>query len=265
MMRPWQQRQVAPRRQQGISLVELALGLAIVGLLLAMTFKGQEVFEQYRQGQFVHMVRHLEATLRAHQKIYGRLPGDCNKDGWMDFELTDSSGLQASALDYTIADNFIAASSSTATYSAGLLCPESSLAPFNAAPNMAFNELKVAGLLPSGEPNRKSASHTLGGFAFLGTYGIAAVDTLESRFNAILLTKVSIASARRLAQAIDGGSGSAANLNRVRRITDDFLGFEPLWQKTGETEEALITIVVFFDRIPPLVAQWIHPQQPGLS
>jgi hypothetical protein len=92
----------------------------------------------------------------------------------------------------------------------------------------------------------------MGGFAFLGTFSInpALVDNTEDRFNAIVLTEVPIVAARRLAVAIDGSDGSAANLNRVRR-SDDLLTFEPLWTAADETELKRITVVVFFDRTPP--------------
>jgi type II secretory pathway pseudopilin PulG len=235
---------------RGISLVELAIGLAILGLLLAMTFKGQEVFEQYRQGQFVHMVRTLEAQLKSHHQSQGRWPGDCDRDGWIDLELNDADELVAEALDYGIPAALEKATSAADPYTLGLVCPDSSLTPM-AAVNVPFNELKLAGLMPAGQPNRQSASHTLAGFVFLGTYEVDAIETTENRFNAMLLTQVSIATARRLAVAIDGGSGTAANLNRVRRASETLLDFENDWQLLDETEDSRITVVVFFDRIPP--------------
>ncbi len=241
----------APRRHKGFSLVEIALGLAILGILMAMTFKGQEVVEQYRQGQFINMVRSLEGSLKAYQKTFGRWPGDCNRDGLLDHEFVSPAQLKAVSLDYAIPTSFPAAANSSSTYSLGMVCPASTLAPFGNA-NVAYNELKLGGITPSGEPNRKSASHTLSGFAYLGQFVLVTdVDKIETQFNAIVLTNVSIATARRLAIAIDGGNGSAANTHRVRR-SDDLVSFAPKWTATGETEDKRITVVVFFDRIPPV-------------
>lgn len=241
----------APRlRQKGFSLVEIALGLAILGILIAMTFRGQEVLEQYRQGQFINVVRVLESNLKAYKNTYGRWPGDCNKDGLLDHAFISLDAHES--LDYSIPASWIAAENASSSYAPGMVCPTSTLEPFTNV-NVVFNELKLGGITPSGEPNRKSASHTLGGFVYLGQFNINpdATIRIEDRFNAMVLTNVSIATARRLAIAIDGGNGSAANTHRVRRIDDQF-SFAADWTASGETEDKRITVVVFFDRIPPV-------------
>lgn len=239
------------RAARGFSLVEVAIGLAVLGLLLAMTFKGQEVYEQYRQGQFVQAVQTLQAKLQAHHRLQGRWPGDCNRDGWLDFPIPALSDLTAATLDYGVPPVLMPAASVTVAYTPGLVCPVApTIAPLPQA-NLPYNELKLADLLPAGQPNRQAASHTLGGFIFLGLLDTNPSETEENQFNAMVLTEVSIGSARRLAAAIDGHGGTAANAHRVRR-SDDLLNFEPAWREAGETEDTRITVVVFFDRVPPL-------------
>jgi prepilin-type N-terminal cleavage/methylation domain-containing protein len=236
--------------QRGFTLVEVAMVLALLGVLAAVTFKSQELIEQYRQSQFVTGVRMLQANLGAYRSTYGRWPGDCNRDGLMDHVFINTSELGNDVYDYGIPSALNEAANSSTTYALGMRCPASTLAPFDKM-NVPFNELKWGGQTPSGEPNRKSASHAMGGFAFVGTFNInPTLSNTEDRFNAIVLTHVPIAAARRLAVAVDGADGPAANLHRVRR-SDDLFTFAPLWTAAGETEAKRITVVLFFDRIPP--------------
>jgi len=240
-------------RQRGFSLIEIALGLAVMGVLIGMTLKSQELLEQYRQSQFVTQVQALVANARAHRSVQGRWPGDCNRDGLVDPAFTTLvTPPTGDALDYAVPVSLDAAASSGATYLLGNVCPQSTLLPFEDL-NVAFNELKRASLTPGGEPNRKSADHRLGGFAYFINLDVGIpidLNRIEQQFNALVLTDVSIQAARRLSTAIDGFNGSAADTGRVRRW-DDLTFFAPRWTADGETELARITVVVFFDRIPP--------------
>lgn len=241
---------IGQRLQRGFTLVEIAVVIALLGVLTAISLKAQELVEQYRQTQFVTGVRVLQANLNSYKTTYGRWPGDCNRDGLVDYVFLDATLLLSDLYEYGIPSILSAAADATTTYASGLLCPASTLTAYDPN-NVPFNELKWGGQTPTGEPNRKAASHSMGGFAFLGTFNInPTVDYSEDRFNAIVLTEVPIVAARRLAVAIDGSDGSAANLNRVRR-SDDLLTFEALWTAADETELKRITVVVFFDRIPP--------------
>jgi|GEM_PF-923224 prepilin-type N-terminal cleavage/methylation domain-containing protein len=240
------------RSERGFSLIEIALVLVVMGVLLGMSLKSQDLLEQYRQSQFVTQVQTLVSNARAHRSAVGRWPGDCNRDGLVDGVFVTLGTLTSGArLDYAVSTSLASAATSDAAYTLGNVCPLNSLRPFENV-NVAFNELKRAALTPTGESNRKSANHGLGGFAYLGTFETASSGvTIEQKFNAVLLTDVSIQVARRLATAIDGQDGSAANTGRVRRTNDDLQTFAPLWTAAGETELARTTVVVFFDRIPP--------------
>jgi prepilin-type N-terminal cleavage/methylation domain-containing protein len=242
--------QRAQSRQRGFTLVEIAVVLALLGVLTAITFKSQELVEQYKQTQFVTSVRVLQAHLNAYRTAYGRWPGDCNRDGLLDHTFLNPTLLTNEVYDYGIPTALTPAASASTSYALGMLCPASTLAPFDPL-NVPFNELKWGGQTPSGEPNRKSASHAMGGFAFLGAFNInPTINNTEDRFNAIVLTDVPIQAARRLAAALDGSDGPAANRNRVRR-SDDLTTFAPVWTASEETELKRITVLVFFDRIPP--------------
>jgi len=236
--------------QRGFSLMEMALALVVMGMLVGLTLQSQGLIGQYRHSQFVNQVRLLESALQAHRTQQGRWPGDCNRDGLMDYPL---SGNETSEdLDYAVPVSFTAAADSAAAYALGTVCPTSTLDPYAQA-NVVYNELKLGGQTPAGQPNRVAAAHKLGGMAFGGHFAttLTNLEGLEDRFNALVLTRVPIAAARTLAVAIDGFDGSAANQNRVRR-TADMQSFEPLWTADGESADTRITVVVFFDRIPPI-------------
>ena len=80
-------------RQQGFTLLEVAVVLALLGVLAAVAFKSQEMVEQYKQVQFVNHVRVLQANLNAYKTAFGRYPGDCNRDGLLDAPLVSVSAL----------------------------------------------------------------------------------------------------------------------------------------------------------------------------
>jgi prepilin-type N-terminal cleavage/methylation domain-containing protein len=241
----------ASRTQRGFSLIEIAVAMAVMGVLIGMTLKSQELLEQYRQSQFVTKVQTLVSNARAHRSTLGRWPGDCNRDGLVDYTFSAIVPLRTGdALDYAVSTQLNAAALSSSTYALGDVCPQTTLQPFKQI-NVPFNELKRASLTLTGEPNRKSASHGLDGFAYLGTFEtVSPVTPPEQQFNALVLTQVPIQAARRLAVALDGYDGSAANTGRVRR-SEDLKTFEALWTAGSETELARITVVVFFDRTPP--------------
>jgi hypothetical protein len=227
----------------------MALTLLLIAMLIGLTLTSQGLIAQYRQSQFVNHVRVLESALHSYRTQYGRWPGDCNEDGLLDHTLAGTE--TANDLDYAVPATLLAAATSDAPYALGAVCPVSTLAPYAHA-NVVYNELKRGGQTPAGQPNRIAAAHKLGGQTYLGHFATTLTNPngSEDRFNAIVLTGVPIASARKLAVAIDGFDGSAANANRVRR-SDDMQSFAPLWTGAGESEDKRIDVVLFFDRIPP--------------
>ena len=88
--------------QQGFTLIEIAVALVVIGVLAAITFKSQELIEQYRQSQFVNSARMLQSNLSAYRSTYGRWPGDCNRDGLVDYGFINTSELSDAAYDYGI-------------------------------------------------------------------------------------------------------------------------------------------------------------------
>lgn len=243
-------RHAAPRLQKGFGLIEFALVLVLMGVIAAMALQGANAIEGFQQTRFVQKVRNLEAGLQSFRSANGRWPGDCNRDGLVDYAFAGPDALSPTALDYAVPAMLTQASSSADAYVPGLVCPPASMAAFGQI-NVPFNELKWSGQVPAGEPNRNMANHGMGGFVFLGAFTVPVnPNAIEEKFNAIVLTQVPISAARRLAVAIDGSDGSAANRLRVRRVIN-MVDYAPLWSASGESEDTKITVLVFFDRIPP--------------
>jgi prepilin-type N-terminal cleavage/methylation domain-containing protein len=73
-------------RQQGFSLVEIAIVLLIIGLMLGGVLKGQEMINQARIKNLANDVTGIAAAVYAYQDRYKKLPGDDDRaEGrWLD-------------------------------------------------------------------------------------------------------------------------------------------------------------------------------------
>ena len=65
-----------PARQQGFTLVEIAIVLVIVGLLLGAVLKGQELIFNTKIKSTFNLSREMSAALYAYQDRYRVIPGD---------------------------------------------------------------------------------------------------------------------------------------------------------------------------------------------
>lgn len=63
-------------KQQGFTLIEIAIVLVIIGLLVGGVLQGQELIENSRVKQAVKDINGTSAAMLAYQDRYGRLPGD---------------------------------------------------------------------------------------------------------------------------------------------------------------------------------------------
>jgi prepilin-type N-terminal cleavage/methylation domain-containing protein len=64
------------RKQQGFTLLEIAISMAIIGLLLAMTIKGQEMIDNSRTKSLACDFKNIQTSLYGYQDKYRALPGD---------------------------------------------------------------------------------------------------------------------------------------------------------------------------------------------
>jgi prepilin-type N-terminal cleavage/methylation domain-containing protein len=64
------------RKQQGFTLVEIAIVLVIIGLLIGGVLKGQEMITNAKVGKVENDFKGISAAILAYQDRYGVLPGD---------------------------------------------------------------------------------------------------------------------------------------------------------------------------------------------
>ena len=66
----------AQAKQQGFTLLEIAIVLVIIGLLLGAVFKGRELIEQMKIKNTVKKIDEVRAAIYAYDDRYDALPGD---------------------------------------------------------------------------------------------------------------------------------------------------------------------------------------------
>lgn len=64
------------KREDGFSLVELAIAMTVIGLLLAGLLKSTELIENSRVSSLVSQAGHYETAVTAFRSLYSALPGD---------------------------------------------------------------------------------------------------------------------------------------------------------------------------------------------
>ena len=205
-------------RQKGFTLVELAIVMVIIGILLGAIIKGQELINNARTKRVLNDLRGLEAVTWAFFDRYGRMPGDCNRDGVVDpipggMNNDPSSGFCGSTYD--------------------------------GDQDRPWAELKTARFLSPSADNRDLARHIFG-----GAFNIARVyaGSGTSWANSITVTGVPCFAAKAIDVAIDGALD--AGVGRIREVSGyTALNSSDTWSSC-DSEDDTVNIVYFFDKLP---------------
>ncbi|MES2191263.1 MAG: prepilin-type N-terminal cleavage/methylation domain-containing protein [Pseudomonadota bacterium] len=258
-------------RQGGFTLVEMSVALAAAGLLFAAVMTGQELIDQTKATKLLNDVKSVEMQIQQYAQLKGRMPGDCNADGIIDFAADATSRLDTDnttrALKYGYATTVptpAGTAATAATFDEGCVLQDSTnnttsttLAVSTTEANTVINDLKLAGVISDSVPNRKFAKLVHEDFMFVGKItdkgGSSAAD---ANYNAIVIHNVPQWMARRMATAING-QDAVANRSRVRLLERSGSDgtYNGLWNTTasgttGNSRDAMVTVVYFFDRIP---------------
>ena len=272
-------------KQRGFTLVEMSVTMAAAGLLFSAVTTGQELVDQAKATKFVNDVKTIEMQVQQYAQLKGRMPGDCDADGLIDYtadtnlvqSLRADTANNARASEYaynlaqpTIPLDGIAASiqsNGCALQGTGLgttaaLVADVATSTSNA--NVWLNDLKLAGVISDSAANRKLAKLVHEDFAFVGNVTDANATSgsaTGAAYNAIVIHNVPQWMARRLAMAVNG-QDARSDRTRVRMLTRDAVDgeYSTVWQTDADAttsaatllgaRDSMVTVVYFFDRIP---------------
>ncbi|WP_158273210.1 type II secretion system protein [Limnohabitans sp. WS1] len=268
-------------KQRGFTLVEMSVTMAAAGLLFSAVTTGQELIDQAKATKLINDVKTVEMQIQQYAQLKGRMPGDCDADGVIDYKADENTttslrtdtgnNSRASEYAYTVALPTIPADgAAAAAQTAGCALmgagTVADVAASTSNANVWLNDLKLAGVVSDSASNRKLAKLVHEDFMFVGKVtdagGGAAVG---ADYNAIVIHNVPQWMARRLSTSING-QDSRADRTRVRllqRETSTAGTYSQLWQTiqmdddagavgttTTATRDGMVTVVYFFDRIP---------------
>jgi prepilin-type N-terminal cleavage/methylation domain-containing protein len=266
------------RKQRGFTLVEMSVTMAAAGLLFSAVTTGQELVDQAKATKLINDVKTVEMQLQQYAQLKGRLPGDCNADGVIDYKADANTTLssrkdkdnaaRASEYSYSVLQPTIpldgadasAQTDGCALMGDGATLSDVTLSTTNA--NVWLNDLKLAGVVSDSASNRKLAKLVNEDFVFVGNIidnGTVSAD--DAAYNAIVIHNVPQWMARRLAMAVNG-QDSRSDRSRVRMLTRDTVNgtYSTVWQTDATaaastdtvlgSRDNMVSVVYFFDRVP---------------
>jgi len=194
------------RRQGGFTMVELAIVLAIAGIILAAVLKGTDMINKAKIERMTADLKGMAAMMFEHEKRVGRMPGDCNEDGIIGYTTftADSSNNNSHTNPYNVAGD---------PDTAGR-CATFGLAETDS--NLVWSDLRKANIVDPSRTNINLTKHQLSDFVIVGSMtGGAAPSTYA--VNAIVAYGLPLWMAKGIDVAIDGATRGAA-------AGDDLLG-----------------------------------------
>jgi len=192
---------ISAKREQGFTLIEIAIVLVIIGLLLGGVLQGQQLIENSRVKSATNDFNGIAAATFSYQDRYGRLPGDdpaalpARGGSWPATSAGNGNGLIAAPAD---------AFAPTATEEVSFF----------------FKNLRSAGFI-SGDPTQ-SGVNALPANPFGGLITITSAAILTDGTTALAGTKICMgnvggSSAIALDTQLDDG---VSNSGRFRGVTD---------------------------------------------
>jgi prepilin-type N-terminal cleavage/methylation domain-containing protein len=249
------------KAQKGFTLVEMSVVILVAGLMLTAVLQGQSMLETSRAANLLSKVKNVEALLGNFETAKGRLPGDCNSDGLIGFNLNTGAGNTiTTGLNYatTVAAQTArselfsftgtattVAGTSTAATSEQHCAAAGSVAAVEANANVWINDLRANNLVGVGTVPRLFAKHIGEDMLFVGQFGDPV--TGES-YNAMTLANVPAPMAQRLMKSINGND-SLTDTGQLRVIDATGAAYTSN-AFAGTTTGSVVNLVYFYRNQP---------------
>jgi prepilin-type N-terminal cleavage/methylation domain-containing protein len=269
------------RRQRGFTLVEMSVTMAAAGLLFSAVTTGQELIDQAKATKLINDVKTIEMQIQQYAQLKGRMPGDCNADGVIDYAADANTDAQSSredkvnnnrAAEYSYSvkqatiplsnvdlDTTKATAQTDGCALDGFGTGIATVTPSLTNANVWLNDLKLAGVVSDSAPNRSLAKLVHEDFVFVGKITDAGgASAAGAEYNAMVLHNVPQWMALRLAKAVNG-QDARADRSRVRvlkRKSSTDGTYEEYWHTDFDssagtaTRDNMVSVVYFFDRVP---------------
>ena len=147
------------RRQAGFTMVELAIVLVIAGIILVGALKGTDMINKAKIERVTADLKGLQGMLLEHEKRTGRLPGDCNENGIIEFT--------------TFTDDAVWNNMGANTYSLDSDPDTDRCSPTNTTEtevNRVWSDLRKANIVDPTRTNVNLTKHTLTDFYTVGSF-----------------------------------------------------------------------------------------------
>lgn len=211
------------RNQKGFTLIELAIVLVVIGLILGAVLKGQDLINNAKAKRALTDAQGLSAIAHMFMDRYGRLPGDCNNSGDVNYATLNA-----------VTTNFAAAA-------APAFCFPPASAAANA--NQQWNELIQAQLQPSAAP-RDLARNSFGGAKYFATFPSGGIN-----YSVVMLTDIPCYAARVMDTSIDGTMDAGLGNIRIATGAAAIQLTTDAWTACT-TEQTPVDVAYFYDTRP---------------
>jgi prepilin-type N-terminal cleavage/methylation domain-containing protein len=176
------------RRQGGWTLVELSIVLVIAGIILTAVLKGTDMINKAKVERMTADLKGLQGMMLGHEKRTGRLPGDCNENGLVEFTSFTPDAV----------DNNVGLGYDTDPDTDTDRCLASNQDEDEA--NTVWSDLRRANIVDPTRTNVNLARHTLQDFYAVGSLASQS----GSSFNVIVAYGLPLWLAKALDVAMDG-------------------------------------------------------------